>query len=303
MSSPEQSTPRTSGRARRAPQRFSPVIAEPVRRLKKKAYVKKRAAQTAKSKKVTAASKRARTATAPPSKRPRARGRAAVPVRDVPAERSPSAQRARNETNFECLHKAHPVSSSKNIDVDRVDTGDWLSCVVYFKKTGADAHWTENGGQVVKPVGVSGITNDWKYSNLIVEKTMWTATDLSVNETRKITREQMVDLWKTSLVSGHLFRATFYTKPKVKEATASLVDAFEGRETMSERDLKNAVKEVIAGKKTVITGYMKSMRDTGHAQVISLPSLSAPGPDRGIRLVDVRTVEEVIYRGVRYLSV
>ena len=77
---------------------------------------------------------------------------------------------------------------------------------------------------------------------------------------------------------------------------SALLSLFDGVEELNQKDLTKTMKEVLQGKEVTITGYMTGLTGEGHAQVRDLTKPM----DRNIRLIDVRTVKDVIFRGVRY---
>lgn len=184
-----------------------------------------------------------------------------------------------------------------NLNSEQLVTGSRLSEMQFY--TVVDPHATDSRGRrVVKVKNESGmelyITPD------IVDNCMWSSDQFETTE--KVSRTRLAEIF--SQAHGAVFTANFnkkVDKDELETRIKEIVKARPGGQVESHRAFEArfdaAVPDLTRGQERTLTGYLISSDNMGRSKVIDL----AIEGKNNIRQVDHRTLNWVIYKGVKYV--
>ena len=172
-------------------------------------------------------------------------------------------------------------------EASKVQVGDYLMLFSYYKVLKKDEKWIH----VKDEKG-----NKLQISRTVVDKSMASTNQYSREE--EVTQKTLAE--KIGSAGHAAFRCTFkkaVESNSIADAVASRLDEFKG----SQAKRRKVMKELMQGEERVM--HCKLCRsgestELGRYQVIDLEAQDDGKPP--VRLVDTRTVSELILEGVRY---
>ena len=171
----------------------------------------------------------------------------------------------------------------KRTDFDTLNVGDRLSETQYYEVVSSDA-------KSMRVRNERGF--EFTVSKEIVEEGMFNSSQFT--ETKKISRTAMVDILEGT--NGNIFTVNFDKKPTDK-SVLEVLKSFTIADFGDQGKLAHISEKIAKGENRTLTGYMFSSEPKmGRSKVIDL-NVKAPG---NARLVDYRTLNWLIYKGVKY---
>lgn len=134
---------------------------------------------------------------------------------------------------------------------------------------------------------------EWTIGNTIIENEAYTASQYS--EEKEVSRTEMIEALESA--GDSVFTVVFGKKVNQKDIVASLqgLDEIPTKKT----DLNKFAKTLLAGTERRMVGYLASTEPKmGRSTVVDL---EIPADKHQLRLVDHRTVKELILQNVRYV--
>lgn len=179
--------------------------------------------------------------------------------------------------------------ASDRVRIADLGVGDRLSLVRYLRVTDT----TREGTIVVE-------TDDgqyWSVDSGIVRRTCYSASQYDTTE--KVTRSRMAYLLEHA--GDAIFTVTFHKKPDVNSIADALAAAPEDIRQWPQAKRRKVVREWLGGEERRLVGYLKSPEPdiNGRIRVIDLAIAAADHPER---LVDPRTIQELILKRVKYTA-
>lgn len=168
-------------------------------------------------------------------------------------------------------------------DFGTLKVGDRLSETQYYEVVSTD----QNRMRVKNERGF-----EFTVSKEIVEEGMYNASQFT--ETKKISRTAMVDILEST--NGHIFTVNFDKKP-TDQSVLEVLKSFTLADFADSGKLAHISEKIARGENRTLTGYMLAPEvKMGRSKVIDLAE-AAPGNSR---LVDHRTLNWLIFKGVKY---
>lgn len=180
-----------------------------------------------------------------------------------------------------------------SIDTGKLQTGSHLSEI---------KHWTVKSDKPTKDATGNYM---WPLEDEHGER-CWVSDDyvktgmkssVQYSETKKVTMTEMQEIFSKAF--GHVFQVTFKKQLKEKDlfdkihAIYNPKDGKFRKRSETDKELKEALKKEGQGETRVLTGYLIENKADGHSRVQDLDK-------NGLRLVNRRTISELIYNGTRY---
>jgi hypothetical protein len=142
------------------------------------------------------------------------------------------------------------------------------------------------------------ITMDDKYVNSML------TSGSQYDKEEKITRTELAE--KFSGAVNVAFEVCFYKKVKEADVVKEIMDTYTNSTPKDlEKNLKKAVNKGMEGEQRILRGYHKSGKDE-FGRIICTDMEIAKDPrspiDSRVRLVDPRTIEYLIVRGVKWVA-
>ena len=182
-----------------------------------------------------------------------------------------------------------PKSSSdkdkkrKRTDFDTLKIGDRLSETQYYEVIQCD------GGKI-RVRNERGF--EFGVSKEIVEEGMYNATQFT--EDKKVSRTALVNILES--VGDTIFTVNFHKKPNETTVLKSLKGCTVG-DLNDNAKMKQLSNELVHGEERTLVGYMiKTEPKMGRSQVIDLTKPHG----QNSRLVDHRTINWLIFKGIKY---
>jgi hypothetical protein len=168
-------------------------------------------------------------------------------------------------------------------DFSTLKTGDRLSETQYYEVVSTDT----TRMRVRNERGF-----EFNVSKEIVEEGMFNANQFT--ETKKISRTAMVDILEST--NGHIFTVNFDKKP-TDQSVLEVLKSFTIADFGDSAKLSHISEKIARGENRTLTGYMIAPEvKMGRSKVIDLNE-DAPANSR---LVDHRTLNWLIFKGVKY---
>jgi len=175
----------------------------------------------------------------------------------------------------------------KRTDATAIRPGTMLSRISYMQVVGANPR-----RKTLTVRNQEGL--QWDISENIIENEAFSADQFE--ETVKVSRTEMVEALENA--GDSVFTIVFNKKVSekaVREAIGLLADSAD----FSAKAIKATAKELLVGEERTLIGHMASTEPKmGRSQVVDLEK--APGTHR-LRLVDHRTIKQLILRNVQYV--
>lgn len=176
-------------------------------------------------------------------------------------------------------------SSFKNTKV-----GDYLSEVQYYKVK-------EKIGNTL--VVINERNFEFSISSQIIEEGIYNAGQFTVE--KPVTRTELIEIFSSA--RDTVFTVSYHKQPKVEDINEAIELSNKGK-ILPIKDLKLLIKGAYKGVERVLVGYMvKVETGFGRSMVVDLEadrSKSTENWDSRLRQVDHRTLNWLIYRGVKY---
>lgn len=168
--------------------------------------------------------------------------------------------------------------------------GDRLSYTEYYIVTEVHRghHRIDVTNERGMPITISGS---------IIDEGMYSATQFDPNNVQKVSRTELVDILANA--NGAILTVAFRKQVDEKSVSETVKAA---AENVAVKDLvtsiTKAVKDGLKGESRTLTGYVVSMEPKmGRCMVVDL---AIPMDQHRLRLVDHRTLESLILRGIKY---
>lgn len=182
---------------------------------------------------------------------------------------------------------------TKRLDVQKLRVGEWLFEVQYYevikiKEDTGDVVLRNNRGY------------NFEVTPEVVEEGMISATQFESEQ--DVTRTELIDILERA--GATIFTVCFFKQPKEKDVldeTLAVLRQEVGQVDLPtlEKHVKQAIKRSIHGEERIIVGHLiQSEPKMGRSQVVDL---SVPHTEHSIRLVDHRSLQWMILRGVKYV--
>lgn len=135
-------------------------------------------------------------------------------------------------------------------------------------------------------------------SGSIIDEGMYSATQYDKNNIQKVSRTELVDVLAGA--NGAILTVEFRKQVDEKSVSETVQAA---AENVAVKDLitsiTKAVKDGLKGESRTLTGYVVSMEPKmGRCMMVDL---AIPIEQHRLRLVDHRTLESLILRGIKYV--
>ncbi len=178
---------------------------------------------------------------------------------------------------------------TRKCDAGQLEIGDRLSRIQYYQVL--EINEDSNGDRSYVVQNEAGFK--FKVTSGIVEAEMFTANQFTTEE--KVSRTELIE--KLEGARDTCFTVVFERKLTDKLLADKLFDLSEiGLQT--DRERRKYARELLKGTERRLVGYlMKAEPKMGRSMVVDLEV--EPGRNN-IRMVDHRTIKELIIRGVRY---
>jgi len=137
----------------------------------------------------------------------------------------------------------------------------------------------------------------WTVAGSILQNEAFSATQFT--KEREVSRTEMVEALESA--GDSVFTVVFDKKVSQKSIAQEITDLQadeEGFQTMSKRDINKLAKTLLAGTERRLVGYLASTEPKmGRSTVVDLEIAT---DKHRLRLVDHRTIKELVLRNVRY---
>ena len=176
------------------------------------------------------------------------------------------------------------MSESTRCDAANLTPGDRLSRIAYYEVV------------ELQDDGVLVLQNEqgfqFRVSKGVVEAEMYSAHQFS--EQKKVNKTEMVRIFEN--VGDAVFTVRFLKQAKADDLVSSLSST--DTTAMGAKALKDFAKELLKGEERTLVGYMVEPQTAlGRSRVVDL---NVPAGQHNLRLVDHRTISELVVKGVRY---
>lgn len=187
------------------------------------------------------------------------------------------------------LINSQTTKMANKSDLKKVKAGNYMSETQYYKIDAVDS----SGVQVTNERGFKfGIGGN------IVEEGLYSAHQ--VNEIHKVTRTELIEIF--SKVGDTVFTVCFNKQPKVADINEAIEGSNKGK-ILPVAEMKKNIKKAFEGEERILVGYLLTTETGfGRSNVIDLEAErgSKPDWDGRMRQVDHRTLNWLIYKGVKY---
>ena len=205
-------------------------------------------------------------------------------------QRSPKKQRASTSKairNGEAQEKL-PEKTKGHVEFNRLAIGDWFSTISYTKVVGIGS---DNDGEYAEVENQHG-------DNYLLYKEVIELESFSGSQFNQIVKTNRSNIEKILRTSGKdIFTINFMTKP-TEERAREILSGVSEKELREPSSLRRIAKDLVSGRESTITGYLLDQESMmGRSLVIDL---NLPAKEN-IRLVDHRSINWMIFRGVKYV--
>lgn len=193
-----------------------------------------------------------------------------------------------------------------NLKADNLQPGDILSETTYYQVQGHNVNGTH--GKSVRLTTSTGTT--LAVTDSLLEQTSYSSSQFT--EEKKLSKTELAQMM--SEVGDTVFEVSFQKQPAKEDIQAAIAKTNNGQ-FLSNKQIRDNVEEAYKGETRVLRGYLLNIEPLmGRAKVVDLDVrfktneiMSTPNPeghtrigDNGIRLIDLRTLNYLIYKGVKY---
>lgn len=184
----------------------------------------------------------------------------------------------------------------RKCDVKKRKRGEWFTIYTVVK---ADSDGGENEPDTAENVYKTEKGGMMLIANGIINSLSYSATQYE--ETRTVTQKEIEQVL-TDMVDNTdrtAFTVWFSKIAKPNEVVEKINAAQNEWENATKRRKTAIAKDILEGEKTNKVCIMNGPMKAGYFQVISLNDITEN--NAGIRLINVRTIEKLILKGVRYV--
>ena len=163
--------------------------------------------------------------------------------------------------------------------------GDWFSSIIYNRVKAVDQYYLSVENQY---------GNSYQIEKSIAENEGFSASQS--NAQKKVTRTELCELLENA--GDAVFTINFVTKA-TDEKAKQLLATLKPEDLLNAEVLRQTAKNIIKGEETTIVGYLRNREPKmGRSSIVDL---NAPRPNN-IRLVDHRTINWMIFKGIKYVA-
>jgi hypothetical protein len=182
----------------------------------------------------------------------------------------------------------------KTLDVTQLKPGDILSETSYYVFKGRNVNQIEGHSIVV--TNHNGL--EMKVGFGIAEDALFSASQFT--ETKKVTKTELARL--LTQVGDTVFQVSFMKQAEKKVIKEALTNVNGGR-IKTNNEIASLVDDAYKGELRVLRGFLSSTDELllGRVKVVDLDIRFSGKGDPGYRLVDLRTIQELITKNVKYI--